>query len=129
MRFRLFLTDSQLCGWCRRVLILIKERHVTPLKRQEWWDALKKADFDWANASQKGFDSGEYAEAREYLASSREILEQHSDVITGYWVGSRNGDPYIMVAIEEGKVAKPGKLLPDTLGEYPVYYVEGHPHL
>jgi hypothetical protein len=41
----------------------------------------------------------------------------------------RNGEPYIMVAIEKGKCREPEKLIPDKLGEYDVYYIEGTIHL
>jgi len=41
----------------------------------------------------------------------------------------RDGEPYIMVAIEKGKCEEPEKLIPDKLGEYDVYYIEGTIHL
>jgi hypothetical protein len=34
-----------------------------------------------------------------------------------------------MVAVEKGKCEEPEKLLPDKLGDYDVYYIEGTIHL
>ncbi|MDT7864852.1 MAG: hypothetical protein RQ922_03110 [Thermoproteota archaeon] len=58
-----------------------------------------------------------------------EILRSHPGIITGYWIGWKHGEPYIMVAIEKGKCEDSEKLLPDKLGDYDVYYIEGSIHL
>ncbi|MFQ5910692.1 MAG: hypothetical protein ACE5IJ_08255 [Thermoplasmata archaeon] len=90
---------------------------------------MKRADFDWASESRTNFDKDRYDRARSSLRRFRRIFRKHSDVITGYWIGSRNGEPYVMVAIERGKVEKPEELLPDRLDNYKVYYIEGTLHI
>ena len=65
----------------------------------------------------------------EDLKKYEEILRSYPGIITGYWIGWKHGEPYIMVAIEKGKCEDPEKLLPDKLGDYDVYYIEGSIHL
>lgn len=90
---------------------------------------MKKVDFDLGEASTRKFDKVKYEKALQDLKKYEALLKSHIGIVTGYWVGMRNGEPYIMVAIEKGKCKEPEKLLPDKLGEYDVYYIEGTIHL
>lgn len=90
---------------------------------------MKNVDFDLGEASKHDFDKGKYEKALQDLKKYEGILKSHVGVITGYWIGLRNGKPYIMVAIEKGKCKEPEKLIPDKLGQYDVYYLEGTVHL
>jgi hypothetical protein len=85
---------------------------------------MKKATFDWVEASKCPFDEKKYEEARRCLKQYENLLRSYP-AITGYWIGWKCGEPYIMVAIERGKCPEPDKLLPDKLGKYEVYYIEG----
>lgn len=90
---------------------------------------MKRLDFDWGEASKQGFDKEKYEEALQELKNYENVLKAHVGIVTGYWIGMRNGEPYIMVAIEKGKCKEPEKLIPDKLGKYDVYYIEGSIHL
>lgn len=90
---------------------------------------MKKADFDWSEASKRGFNQEKYDKALRDLKKYEDIFRSHPGVITGYWVGLKNGDPYIMVVIERGRCQEPKKLIPNKLGSYEVYYIEGTFHL
>ena len=90
---------------------------------------MKRLDFDWGEASRHGFNKERYEKALEDLKKYEGLLRSHLGIVTGYWVGVRNGEPYIVVAIEKGKCREPEKLIPDKLGEYDVYYIEGAIHL
>ncbi len=90
---------------------------------------MKKLNFNMGEASERGFDREKYERALQDLKKYENILKSHLGVVTGYWVGMREGEPYIMVAIEKGKCEDPEKLIPDKLGEYDVYYIEGTIHL
>jgi hypothetical protein len=90
---------------------------------------MKRLDFNWGEASTRGFNRERYEKALEDLKKYEGLLKSNPGVVTGYWVGMRDGEPYIMVAIEKGKCEEPEKLIPDKLGEYDVYYIEGTIHL
>jgi hypothetical protein len=90
---------------------------------------MKKANFDWITASKYDFDEEKYKKALEDLKKYEGILRSHPGIITGYWIDWKHGEPYIMVTIEKGKCEDPEKLLPDKLGDYDVYYIEGSIHL
>jgi len=90
---------------------------------------MKKANFNWINASKYDFDEEKYKKALEDLKKYEGILSSHPGIITGYWIGWKYGKPYIMVTIQKGKCEDPEKLLPDKLGDYDVYYIEGSIHL
>ncbi len=85
---------------------------------------MKKVDFD-LSAVLENFDREVYEKALEDLKKYEDILKSHIGVITGYWVGWKHGKPYILVTIEKGKCKEPEKLIPDKLGQYDVYYIEG----
>jgi len=90
---------------------------------------MKRLDFNWGEASTREFNRERYEKALEDLKKYEGLLKAHPGVVTGYWVSMRDGEPYIMVAIEKGKCEDPEKLIPDKLGEYYVYYIEGTIHL
>jgi len=72
------------------------------------------------------FDQSIYESAVKTLESYRDLIRSHKGVISGYWVGWKSGDPYIMVTVEMAKAENPESLLPDKLGDYDVYYMAGH---
>lgn len=90
---------------------------------------MKRVDFELAETSQINFDRHIYEKALSQLNTYKELFDQHRDIVTGYWIGWKSGTPYIMVAVEQDKSKEPEKLLPDKLGEYEVYFIEGKIHL
>ncbi|MEM3449851.1 MAG: hypothetical protein QXP38_13465 [Nitrososphaerota archaeon] len=77
---------------------------------------MKRLNFDWGEASKHGFDKDKYEKALQDLKKYEDLLKSHIGIITGYWIGMKNGEPYIMVAVEKGKCEEPEKLIPDKLG-------------
>ena len=89
---------------------------------------MKKADISWIKGSKQNFDRERYEEALRYLEKHKDSIKSHAGV-TGIWVGSMRGEPYIMVALEPGLGEEAKRSIPDRLGKYEVYYVEGNFHL
>lgn len=87
---------------------------------------MKKAVFDIGRTTQSKYNQEKHERAMKDLELYRDKL--HQPEITSYWMGMKEGEPYIMVTVEKGKVKDPDKLIPDKLGEYNVYYIEGHLH-
>jgi len=48
---------------------------------------MKKANFDWINASKYDFDEKKYKKALEEFKKYEGILRSHSGIITSYWIG------------------------------------------
>ena len=90
---------------------------------------MRKANFDLAKASTAKTDDRRYRKALQTMRAHEDILNSRPKEITGHWVGMKEGVPYVMVALESGSSKNPDKLLPDKLGGYHVYYVEGRLHL
>lgn len=90
---------------------------------------MKKADFDLAKAAASVSDQTIYKEALQAVKAYEPVLNSRPREITAHWVGMKEGVPYVMVAVESGSTERPDKLLPDKLGHYPVYYIEGKGHL
>lgn len=86
---------------------------------------MKKATFQLARPSLTRPGSKAYNDALHEVKKFEGVFKSHPGVITGHWVGLKDGRPYIMVAVEVSRARNPEKLLPDNLGKYRVYYVEG----
>lgn len=89
---------------------------------------VRRLGFDLGEASRRGIDRARYEEALRELGRHEALLKT-TPCVTGWWVGVRDGEPCIIVAVEKGCSEDPGGLLPDKLGGYDVYYVEGSLHL
>ncbi|MFZ8849702.1 MAG: hypothetical protein ACO2OV_05640 [Thermoproteota archaeon] len=48
---------------------------------------MKKANFDWINASKYDFDEKKYKKALEEFKKYEGILRSHPGIITSYWIG------------------------------------------
>lgn len=47
--------------------------------------------------------------------------------ISGFGIGSLDGEPYIQIFVKKGRAKQLEKSIPDELGDYPVYYIEAGP--
>lgn len=82
---------------------------------------MKKLDFDWRKAS-KPLQPDIEKRAQEILKRYRDEYLSHPD-IQGVWIGSKYGEPYIMILVKPG--SKLIKTIPDELERLKVYYLEG----
>jgi hypothetical protein len=86
---------------------------------------MKRAKFQLVQSTLEELDNKKYEAALKEYKKFKPMLSSRQGLITGHWVGMKNGHPYIIVTLEPNKVENPEKLLPDSLGKYEVYYIWG----
>lgn len=89
---------------------------------------MRKLNFDWEKASLQEARPEDYERAQAVLDKHKTRLRNVSDIV-GYWIGSRFGEPYIMVAVREGRGIVAERKIPDALDGVRVYYIEGTPEI
>lgn len=84
--------------------------------------AMKKVDFNIGTAAVAG--------SRTDLGAASRVMEQHRELlqvpgVVGMWVGAAASEPYIMLAVKEGRSASLTRTIPDSLDGINIYYTEG----
>jgi hypothetical protein len=87
---------------------------------------LRRLEFEWAKSSLQGADPEDYERAQAVLEKHKTLFAVVKDIV-GYWIGSKFGEPYIMVAVMEGRGKVVEGKIPDMLDGIKVYYLEGTP--
>lgn len=83
---------------------------------------MRRVDFDIAGEAVRGADVN-LDGAEEVIRRNRHLLGMLG--VVGIWAGARASEPYIMLAIQEGRMSDLSKTIPDSIDGVKVYYVEG----
>jgi hypothetical protein len=88
---------------------------------------MRKPDFNWTEISKVNPESvSEFSNAEKVLESNWKTLRLVKG-ISGSAVGTKDGKPYIMIFIKQGKGDALKDLIPDRLDRYDVFYYEVTP--
>ena len=81
---------------------------------------MKRANFDLATAASGESD---LRTAKRVLRDNGHLLQRPG--VIGVWVGARFSEQYIMVAINQERIARLSMAIPDSIDGVKVYFVEG----